>query len=79
MRLLRRGGHTEKIGLYLLALPLPTTRCPSEYTLSRSASPWQPLWKCNSSLTIGAKENIDQKERASELSQLCGLAINLDC
>ena len=32
--------------------------------MSPSASPWQPLWKCNSSLTIGAKENHRPKGKS---------------
>lgn len=77
---LKWGRTLREKELYLLALPLPPTRCPSEYTLPPSAYPRCSLFRNATAFSpLEQRKIIDQKEKASELSQLCGLAINLDC
>lgn len=77
---LKLGRTLREKELYLLALPLPPTRCPSEYTLPPSAYPHRSLFRNATAFSpLKRRKIIDQKEKASELSQLCGLAINLDC
>lgn len=69
----------KKIGLYLLVLPFPPTRCPSEYMSLLLSSIAGALEMQQQSHHQEQRKIIDQEKKASELSQLCGQAINLDC
>lgn len=70
----------KKIGLYLLVLPFPPTRCPSEYmSLLLLSSIAAALEMQQQSHHQEQRKIIDQEKNALELSHLCGQAINLDC
>lgn len=85
LRGLSGGGYSphqkkKKIGLYLLVLPFPPTRCPSEYmSLLLLSSIAAALEMQQQSHHQEQRKIIDQEKNALELSHLCGQAINLDC
>lgn len=70
----------EKQGFIYLYYPFP----PLDALLSTSCLPLPPSIAASLEMQLQSHHQeqgkiIDQKEKTSELSQLCGQAINLDC